>query len=83
MPSSRPADTPQHVEQLLVAAWREMPPWQKIQRVIDLCESAEAFARAGIRARHPDLADAEVERRLAELRLGPELMAVLDEKQRR
>ncbi len=55
--------------QLLAA----LPPWRKIQMMCDANRSARSLALAGLRSRHPEAGDAEIQRRLRHLMLGPDL----------
>ena len=48
-----------------------------MQCVLDCNAAAETMALAGLRARHPDASPAELQRRLAALRLGEPLMKQL------
>ena len=68
------SDTDPAVTALLVAAYRRMSPAEKIQRVLECNAAAEAMAKAGLRTRHPGASEAEIQRRLAALRLGEPLM---------
>lgn len=47
---------------------------EKMERVAALNETIRRLAAAGIRARHGDIGDAEVRRRVAALTLGAETM---------
>ena len=51
-----------------------MTPREKIRRVLDLNAASEAVARAGLRARHGALPEAELRLHLAALRLGGRAM---------
>jgi hypothetical protein len=67
-------DTSFDIEQILIDAYRRMPPWEKAQRVRDTTLAVEALALAGIRARHPAATARECCLRLASLRLGRDIM---------
>ena len=63
---------------------RLMSPAEKLALVVELSRTAEGFSRAGLRARHPGFDDEQIDVKLAELRLGPELVArVLERRSRR
>jgi hypothetical protein len=68
------ADTAFDVEQLLVEAYRRMPPWEKIERVGQMVQTLETLALAGIAERHPHATERERRLRLAALRLDRDLM---------
>lgn len=67
-----PDDDPR-VEALQFARFRDAPGWEKMQIFSGLMRAARRLAVAGIRHRHPDASDEEVERMLAEMLLGPTL----------
>lgn len=67
-------DTTPDAERIQLEAWRRMTPAQKLRVVSELVRASEELARAGIRARHPDADDREVELRLAALRLDRSTM---------
>lgn len=66
-------DTSVDVAQLLVERWRAMSPVEKLRAVDDANRSCDALAAAGVRRRHPDASDTEVDRRVVALRIGREL----------
>lgn len=68
-------DTTPEAEEILFASWRNTPAWQKWARMGALNRTARQLALAGLRRRHPDASPAELQRRLADLILGPELAA--------
>ena len=68
------ADTTPEAARLQLELYRGMSPGQKLALVLDLIETAESFARAGIRMRHPAADEHEVTLRLAALTFGPELV---------
>jgi hypothetical protein len=69
-----PRDTRPEAQRVLDDLVRRMTPEQKLARVVELQEAVEAFARGGIRARHPRADGREVELRLGALKYGRELM---------
>jgi len=54
---------------------REVPPHARLARALSLSRSVRELAVAGIRARHPNATDAEVDVRLAVRLYGRELAA--------
>jgi len=56
-----------------VAVYRSMSPEQRVGIAMEMSRQAIAIAGAGIRARHSDYTDAEVEWALKRLRVGDEL----------
>jgi len=60
---------------MMIEAYRRMTPGEKLQRVVDLNRTAEAFALARIRQQYgPDLTEREENLRLASLYLDRETM---------
>ena len=70
-----PDDTSPEARHLQLELYRSMSPGQKLALVLDLTDTAESFARAGIRMRHPGADEREVTLRLAELKYGREWLA--------
>ncbi|MCD6286922.1 MAG: hypothetical protein J7M39_13515 [Anaerolineae bacterium] len=68
-------DTHPEVEALLLAAWRQMTPHEKLDRVFRMRETVVSFAMAGLRMRHPDETEPQLRRRLAALLVGEDLAA--------
>ena len=66
------ADSSPAVERLQIDAWRRMSPLRKARAVDGLTRTAQAFALAGIRHRHPGASERECFLRLAVLKLGRE-----------
>jgi hypothetical protein len=66
-------DTPPETERVLFALLREMPPWRKVELVAQLNQTVRALALAGLHERYPNAAPEELQRRLADIVLGPEL----------
>lgn len=51
-----------------------MATWEKAALVSELSKSVARSSEAGVRARFPELSDAEVRFKVIELRLGQEIM---------
>ncbi len=66
-------DTAPEVERLQIELLRAMPPGRKLLLAADLSAAVKALALAGVRARYPGAAEAEVRSRLAVLLLGEAL----------
>jgi hypothetical protein len=66
-------DTDPEAERVQLEIYRRMPPWQKIQLVVDANDTSRALVLAGIRSRHPDASAEEVHRRFLGIWLGEEL----------
>jgi hypothetical protein len=66
-------DTDPKIEQMQIELIRQMPSWKKFALIDDLNETVRALVLSGIRQRHPEATPAQVQRRLADLLLGPEL----------
>jgi hypothetical protein len=71
---SGPSDTHPEVLARIIAAHRGMTPREKMERVLACIAASETMARAGLRVRHPGIGEEELRRRLAALRLGPQLV---------
>lgn len=66
-------DTDPKIEQMQIELIRQMPSWKKFALIDDLNETVRALAISGIKQRNPEATPAQVQRRLADLLLGPEL----------
>lgn len=71
------SDTSPEAEAVLIALLRQAPAWKKFKMVGDLNKTVKQFALAGIRQRHPNATEEEVNRHLADLLLGDELAALV------
>lgn len=67
------SDTHPKAEALQIQVIRRMPAWKKLALVDDLNETVKALALSDLRERHPHATPAQIQRLLAELRLGAEL----------
>jgi hypothetical protein len=70
---SRRSDTSPEVEELMYERLRRMTPSQRFEQGAKLCKFARQFMRAGIRMRHPNYAEEQVEMALARLLWGDDL----------
>jgi hypothetical protein len=66
-------DTSDEAARVLLERTRSMSPAQRFEEGERLCRTARAFMRAGIRGRHPEYSDDQVEEALARLLWGDEL----------
>jgi hypothetical protein len=66
-------DTDPRIEALQVQLLRTAPSWRKMAMLAGLNASARNLALAGLRQRFPTVGEEELQRRLADLLLGPEL----------
>jgi len=64
-------------EDVMIKGYRQMPGWQKMQRVRGLTRLVCALAVADIRDRHPEAGQREVLLRLASRRTDPEILKAL------
>lgn len=71
---AEPSDTSPEAERLQLELYRAMTPGQKLALVLDLNDTADSFARTGIRLRHPQASEEEVTLRLAAIKHGPEFV---------
>lgn len=67
-------DTSEEAERLQFDIWRQMPVWERFQRVGELCEAVDQLAEVGIRHRYPDASEHEVRMRLFAARLDRDTM---------
>ena len=67
------SDTHPDIERIQIQRLRDMPAWRKIELVVELSQMAIAFTLAGLRQRYPGASEAEIQRRLADIIVGPEL----------
>lgn len=70
-------DTSPEAEALLITLLRQAPSWRKFKMVGDLNATVKQFALSGIRQRHPNATEEQVNRHLADILLGEELAATV------
>jgi hypothetical protein len=58
------------VEDVLIAGYRRMEPWQKVRMISELSKATFDLAAAGIRLKHPSATDEDIRVILAARRLG-------------
>ena len=68
-------DTDPNAEAVLIELLRHTPAWRKLQMVDQMNQAVRALTLSGLRERHPDAGPGELDRRLADLFLGPGLAA--------
>ena len=56
---------------MLLEIERAMTGEQRLQRMLEACDLVREFSKAGIRNRHPDWTEAQVERELLRLAFLP------------
>ena len=66
-------DTSPEAEELMLAIYRQMPAWRKVELVEDANRTARLLAMTGLRSRHPDEPLPRLRRRLLGLVLGEEM----------
>jgi len=66
-------DTDRQAERVQIAQLRRMPSWRKMELVTQLTQMWYALALSGLRQRHPEADDSELQRRLADQILGSKL----------
>ena len=66
-------DTSPHIEQVQLELLRRMPAWRKLALAGQMNRMLNTLALSGLRQRYPHASSEELRRRLADLRLGPEL----------
>ena len=67
------SDTAPEARAALIAGLRQATPARKLEMMAQLNATVRALALAGLRRRHPQAGEDELQRRLADLLLGPEL----------
>jgi len=67
------SDTSPEAAEILRERLRRMTPSQRVEEGVKLCKFTRQMMRAGIRKRHPDYAEADVEMALARLLWGDDL----------
>ena len=68
-------DTSPEAEQVLLSLMRAAPTWRKLEMVDELNQTVRLLATVGLKERYPLAAPAELNRRLADLMLGPDIAA--------
>lgn len=68
-------DTSPDAERVQLQLLRQAPAWRKMQMVTQLNQTVRALMLEGLRQRYPNASPRELNRRLADLVLGPELAA--------
>lgn len=71
-PRSTLSDTSADAEEVMLAIYRRMPAWRKVELVDDAIRTSRHLAMIGLRARHPNDPPAKLRRRLLGLVLGEE-----------
>jgi hypothetical protein len=66
-------DTAPEIERMQFELLRAMPSWRKAALVGEMWRTVRTMAMVGLRERHPQDSPAQLQRRLADLMLGPEL----------
>ena len=67
-------DTDEEAERVLIELTRATPVWKKIEQVIATTALSRKFALAGLRARHPEATEQELQLRLGALVLDRDTM---------
>jgi hypothetical protein len=67
------SDTHPKMEALQIQLWRQASPTRKMHMLAQLNASARVLALAGLRSQYPQVNEAKLRRRLADLLLGKEL----------
>jgi hypothetical protein len=69
----RPADTSPEAHALQIEIYRRMGPEKRLALALRLSDEARAITRSGIRARHPEYSEEQVDQALRRLLLGDDL----------
>ncbi len=70
-------DTQPEAKQMLLELLRQMPPWRKLAQVGQMNATVRLLAVQGLRQRHPQANEVEIQRRLADILLGKEMAALV------
>lgn len=73
MAMSVPRDTSPKAWEMYMATIRGIPPEERVQRAIRMSDDLRSIVREGIRSRHPDWTQTEVQEELEERMLGREV----------
>lgn len=68
-------DTSPEAEQVLLSLMRAAPAWRKLEMVDELNQTVRMLASVGLKERYPRARPTELNRRLADMMLGPDLAA--------
>lgn len=74
MSVSRPLDTSPEAQAVQDAVYRKLGAYGRVETAFRLTATARALTEAGIRHRHPDYSDAQVNAAVARLLLGDDLV---------
>ncbi len=67
------SDTSPEARRVLYDLYRRMPLGRRLELVFDMCDTGRALAIAGLRMRHPEATEEELQRLWARQHLGQEL----------
>ena len=67
------SDTSPEARRVLYDLYRRMPLGRRLELAFDMCDTGRALAIAGLRMRHPDATDEELQRLWARQHLGQKL----------
>ncbi|MEK7470368.1 MAG: hypothetical protein AAB074_23605 [Planctomycetota bacterium] len=67
-------DTSFPAEAIQLAAWKRLPPEERVRRLWELSDFVRRLAETSVRQRHPRATEREVQFRVASRRLGRDLM---------
>jgi hypothetical protein len=67
-------DTSPEAERILIKGYRRMTPREKMQRVLEMNRFGYQLALAGVRRRHPNADERELNLRIASLSIPADLM---------
>ena len=74
-PRHEKSDTPPEVQRIHYEICRRVPLGRKIELTLDMCDTGRLLAIAGLRMRHPEANEQELQRLWARQHLGRELFA--------
>lgn len=69
----RPRDTSPEAESVQLAVLRSLSGAQKVKICFELSEACREYTRSGIRSRHPEYSEQQVEMALRRMTLGDDL----------
>lgn len=72
-PERNKTDTPPEVQRVHYEICRTLSDGRRLELAFDMCDTGRLLAIAGLRMRHPDASEDQLQRLWARQHLGPEL----------
>ncbi len=68
-----PADTTPEAAAVQLEIYRRMPPWRRLQIALELGDMVRSLSAAGVRSRHPEYSEEQVQLAVIRLSVGEQL----------